>query len=97
MHILDFLRAVSKPAEGGARYGNVHGKRDLVLHLGNTADSLVGVVLEVKKPKNSKERLASDDLNRKALRQLLLYYLENRTNEKADDFRRLIVTTGYEW
>lgn len=87
----------SKPAEGGTRYGNVKDKRDLVLHLGDTADSPVGVVLEVKGPKNPKEMLAPDDLNRKALHQLLLYYLEDRTDDKADDFRRLIVTTGYEW
>jgi adenine-specific DNA-methyltransferase len=96
-HILDFLRHVSKPAEGGARYGNVKDKRDLVLHLGDTADSPVGVVLEVKGPKNPTQMLAPDDLNRKALHQLLLYYLEDRTDDKADDFRRLIVTTGYEW
>ena len=96
-HILDFLRHVSRPAEGGARYGNVKGKRDLVLHLGDTADSPVGVVLEVKGPKNPKEMLAPDDLNRKAFQQLLLYYLEDRTDDRADDFRRLIVTTGYEW
>ncbi len=96
-HILDFLRLVTRPAEGGGRYGNVNGKRDLVLHLGDTADSPVAVVLEVKGPKNPKEMLAPDDLNRKAMQQLLLYYLEDRTDEKADDFRRLIITTGYEW
>ncbi|SHK04294.1 type IIG restriction enzyme/methyltransferase [Hymenobacter psychrotolerans] len=96
-HILDFLRSVSRPPEGGTRYGNVQDKRDLVLHLGDTADSPVGVVLEIKGPRNPKEMLAPDDLNRKALHQLLLYYLEDRTDDKADDFKRLIVTTGYEW
>lgn len=96
-HILNFLLAVTRPPEGGSRYGNVNGKRDLVLHLGDTADTPVAVVLEVKGPKNPKEMLAPNDLNRKAFQQLLLYYLEDRTDEKADDFRRLIVTTGYEW
>ena len=96
-HILNFLLAVTRPSEGGSRYGNVHNKRDLVLHLGETAETPVAVVLEVKGPKNSKEMLAPDDLNRKAMQQLLLYYLEDRTDERADDFRRLIVTTGYEW
>ena len=47
IHILDFLRQVTKPVEGGSRYGNVHNKRDLVLHLGETADTPVAVVLEV--------------------------------------------------
>ena len=96
-HVLNFLLAATRPAEGGSRYGNVNGKRDLVLHLGDTADTPVAVVLEVKGPKNPKEMLAPDDLNRKAMQQLLLYYLEDRTDEKADDFKRLIVTTGYEW
>ena len=96
-HILNFLLAVTPLAEGGSRYGNVHNKRDLVLHLGDTADSPVAVVLEVKGPKNPGEMLAPDDLNRKAMQQLLLYYLEDRTDEQADDFRRLIITTGYEW
>ncbi|WP_019946532.1 type IIG restriction enzyme/methyltransferase [Hymenobacter aerophilus] len=96
-HIVDFLRAVSRPEAGGARYVNVRGRRDLVVHLGDTADSPVGVVLEVKGPRNAQEMLAPDDLNRKAFRQLLLYYLEDRTDDRADDFRRLIITTGYEW
>ena len=50
-HILDFLRAVTRPAESG--YGNVHNKRDLVLPLGDTAYS--PVVLEVKGSKNPAE------------------------------------------
>ncbi len=57
----------------------------------------MAVVLEVKGPRNPGEMLAPDDLNRKAMQQLLLYYLEDRTDERADDFRRLVITTGYEW
>ena len=87
-HILNFLLAVTKPAEGGSRYGNVHDKRDLVLHLGDTADSPVAVVLEVKGPKNPGEMLAPDDLNRKAFQQQLLYYLLmlRRRDEMARGF-----------
>ena len=80
-HILNFLIAVSKPAGAASRYGNVNGKRDLVLHLGDTADTPVAVVLEVKGPKNPGEMLTPEDLNRKAFQQLLLYYLEDRTDE----------------
>ena len=96
-HILNFLIAVSKPAGAASRYGNVNGKRDLVLHLGDTADTPVAVVLEVKGPKNPGEMLTPDDLNSKAFQQLLLYYLEDRSDDRADDFKRLVVTTGYEW
>jgi hypothetical protein len=55
------------------------------------------VVLEVKGPKNPAEMLTPEDLNRKAFQQLLLYYLEDCSDDKADDFKRLVVTTGYEW
>lgn len=95
-HVLNFLLAVTKPTKGGSRYGNVNGKRDLVLHLGDTADTPAAVVLEVKGPKNPKEMLAPDDLNRRVMQQLLPYYQEDRADDKADDFRRRLVTTGYE-
>jgi hypothetical protein len=75
----------------------VNGKRDLALHLGDTAASPVGVIIEVKGPRNPGGMLTPTDLNRKAFQQLLLYYLEDRTDERADDFRRLVVTTGFEW
>ncbi|MDO7875685.1 Eco57I restriction-modification methylase domain-containing protein [Hymenobacter sp. ASUV-10] len=99
-HILDFLRDTTPalgPGAGTERYGNVNGKRDLALHLGDTAQSPVGVIIEVKGPQNSNEMLSPDDLNRKAFQQLLLYYLEDRSDDRADDFRRLVVTTGFEW
>ena len=99
-HILDFLRDTTPalgPGPAAERYGNVNGKRDLALHLGDTAASPVGVIIEVKGPKNPQEMLAPGDLNRKAFQQLLLYYLEDRADDRADDFRRLVVTTGYEW
>ena len=73
-----------------------NGKRDLALHLGDTAASPVGVIIEVKGPKNPAEMLTPTDLNRRAFQKLLLYYLEDRTDERADDFRRLVVTTGFE-
>ena len=82
-HILNFLLAATKPAGAGSRYGNVNGKRDLVLHLGETADTPVAVVLEVKGPKNPAEMLTPEDLNRKAFQQLLLYYLEDRSDERT--------------
>ncbi|MDJ0367752.1 TaqI-like C-terminal specificity domain-containing protein [Hymenobacter sp. H14-R3] len=99
-HILDFLRDTTPalgPGPVAERYGNVNGKRDLALHLGDTAASPVGVILEVKGPKNPQEMLAPGDLNRKAFQQLLFYYLEDRSDDRADDFRRLVVTTGFEW
>lgn len=74
-HILNFLLAVTPLAEGGSRYGNVHNKRDLVLHLGDTADSPVAVVLEMNGPKNPGEMLVPHDLNRKAMQLQLLCYL----------------------
>lgn len=82
-HILAFLRLVSKPAEGGSRYGNVNGKRDLVLHLGDTADTLVAVVLEVKGHKNPKEMLAPDE--QAAIAALVTQILATKAPDPAAD------------
>lgn len=84
IHVLNFLLTVTKSTNGGSHYGNVNGKHDLMLLLGETADTLVAVVLEVKCPKNPGEMLVTNDLNCKAFQQLLLYYLEDRSDEKAD-------------
>ncbi len=75
----------------------MNGKRDPALHPGDKAASPVAAVIEVKGPKNPAEMLTPTDLNRKAFQQQLLYYLEDRTDERADNFRRLVVTTGFEW
>ena len=41
-------------------------KKDLVIHLGKTTDSEVGVILEAKRPSNTSEMLSPENANKKA-------------------------------
>ncbi|HEX8428321.1 DUF7149 domain-containing protein [Hymenobacter sp.] len=82
----------------GGYYLNSHGKRDLVLRTGPNAADPFGVLFELKHRKNAGEMVRPDNLNRKALHELLLYYFQERTSEvQLPELRQLVVTTGYEW
>ncbi len=76
---------------------NTKGRNDLVIHNGKEAKSSVGVILEIKKPTNKTEMLRPDQLNVKALHELLLYYLRERISHKNLELRHFIVTNSYEW
>ena len=76
---------------------NTKGRNDLVIHNDDSAKSPVGVILEVKSPANQHEMLSGDNINVKALQELLLYYLRERITDKNVELRYLIVTNVYEW
>jgi len=83
-------------------YGNNHSintkdRKDLVIHNGATAHSTVGVILEAKSPANKAEMLRPDNINNKALQELVLYYLRERITHKNLEIKHLIVTNIYEW
>ena len=46
------------------------------------------VIIEAKKPSNKSEMLKVDDINRKALHELIFYYLEQSRTTNADKIRR---------
>lgn len=76
---------------------NTKGRSDLVIHSGKTADSPVGVILEVKSPTNRSEMPAVGRLNTKACQELLLYFLRERITGGNLGIKTLIVTNLYEW
>ena len=82
---------------GPGYYLNVRKKRDLVIRTGPREGAPVGAIVEVKRAANPGEMVTPHDLNRKALHELLLYYLEDRRDGHADNLRRLVITNGYEW
>jgi hypothetical protein len=51
----------------------------------------------VKRPKSSTEMMSRENLNKKALQELLLYYMSERLNNQNKKLRHLIVTNMYEW
>ncbi|WP_347159458.1 DUF7149 domain-containing protein [Pontibacter chitinilyticus] len=89
----DFLKCVYYD-----KYGvNTKGKTDLVIHTGATTKSNAGVLLEVKRPTNKADMPTPDNLNYKAVHELLLYYLRERLEHKNHDLRHLVVTSVHEW
>jgi len=74
-----------------------NGKIDCAIHLGSGIDAPVGVICEVKMPSNNSEMVSRDDLNRKAMQELLLYWLRERIGKKNIQLKKLIVTNVYEF
>jgi hypothetical protein len=75
---------------------NTHENQDLVIHLGKTTNEKVGVIIETKRPSNASEMISAANANKKALHELILYYLNER---EAGNFelKHLIVTSINEW
>jgi adenine-specific DNA-methyltransferase len=76
---------------------NTKGRQDLVVHVGKDASDKVGVILEAKKPTNKGDMISSDNPNRKALHELVLYFLRERVDENNFDIKFLVITNINEW
>ncbi len=76
---------------------NTKDKKDLVIHLGKTTDSEVGVIIEAKRPANGSEMISAENPNKKALFELILYYLNERNNAENFKLKQLIITNINEW
>ena len=76
-------------------YINTKERIDLAIYTGKNAKSDVSVIIEAKKPSNKSEFLSDDNLNRKALQELLLYYLRERLDKENNNIKHLIATNGY--
>ena len=79
------------------KYINTNDKIDLVIHNGNSKYSSVGVIIEAKRPTNQNEMPTIDDLNKKALQELVLYFLRERIVKNNLEIKHLIVTNVKEW
>ncbi|MDD3044846.1 MAG: TaqI-like C-terminal specificity domain-containing protein [Candidatus Delongbacteria bacterium] len=76
---------------------NVKNRNDLVIHSDRTSASPVSVIIEAKRPSERYAFPSAANLNVKAIRELVLYYLRERIDCKNSDIRHLIATNGYEW
>jgi hypothetical protein len=76
---------------------NTKGRQDLVIHVGKDASDKVGVILEAKKPTNKGDMISATNPNRKALHELVLYFLRERIDEKNIDVKKLVITNINEW
>ena len=76
---------------------NTKDKKDLVIHLGKTTNSEVGVIIEAKRPNNIAEMVTAGQPNKKALHELILYYLHERIVLGNNQIKQLVITNVYEW
>ena len=70
---------------------------DLAVRLDKTSKSNIDLLIEVKSTTNRNEMISVGNLNRKALQELLLYYLRERISKKNSDIKYLIATNVYEY
>lgn len=76
-------------------YINTKGRNDLVIHNGAKPHSSVGVILETKNPANKGEMVRTTDLNKKALHELVLYYLRERITNNNLEIKYVVATNIY--
>jgi adenine-specific DNA-methyltransferase len=76
---------------------NTKDRKDLVIHLGKTTDTEVGIILEAKRPANISEMISPENANKKALHELILYYLDERTQADNHQLKHLVITNVQEW
>lgn len=81
----------------GRNANNANNPTDLVIFADANAKGSHPVVLfEVKMPGND-EMVRRDDLNRKALHELVLYYIREEEVQHNTDIKHLIITDGLQW
>lgn len=93
-HISDFLKYAFKFP---AYFINTSDRIDLVIHNGKSSTDTVGVIIEAKRPGNQAEMPSQDNLNVKAMQELVLYYLRERIAANNLAVKHLAITNGYEW
>lgn len=76
---------------------NTKDNKDLVIHLGKSTDCEVGVIIEAKRPTNKNEMITVDNPNKKALHELILYYLDERNKVGNNQLKQLVITNVNEW
>lgn len=76
---------------------NTKDKKDLVIHIGKSTDTDVAVIIEAKRPSNKNEMVSADNANKKALHELILYYLTERNVKVNIQLKQLIVTDINQW
>ena len=73
-------------------------KTDFNIFEDNTTSSSAVVLVEMKRPSEKNDMLSKEDLNRKALHELILYYLTELEGPSHNNaIRYLIASNGYDW
>ncbi len=80
-----------------AYFMNTKERKDLVIRNGALPSDTAGVIIETKKFSNKSEMITCENLNAKALQELVWYFLGERISHKNIEIKHLIITNVYEW
>ena len=80
-----------------AYFMNTKERKDLVIRNGALPTDTAGVIIETKKFSNKSEMVSREQLNTKALQELVWYFLGERIIHKNTEIKHLIITNVYEW
>jgi len=76
---------------------NTKGRTDLAIYNGIDNKSTVGVIFETKKPLNKADMITKEDINKKALHEIILYYIQERIEHENNEIKNIIITNLNEW
>lgn len=91
IHLMDFLKKHFSPDHLIEPQGNI----DCVIRTGKK-NTPAGILFEVKRLVNSQEMISKDNINKKALHELVLYYMRER-HDGNTDIKYLIICNEYEF
>ena len=80
-----------------AYFMNTKERKDLVIRNGALPTDTAGVIIETKKFSNKSEMVSREQLNTKALQELVWYFLGERITHKNTEIKHLIIINVYEW
>ncbi|MBS3771069.1 MAG: hypothetical protein KGY70_15870 [Bacteroidales bacterium] len=81
----------------GKHFINTRERTDLVIHSDKKPESAPAVLIETKKPGNQTEMPSTDNLDAKAVHELIRYYLHERIDKENIHIRQLVVTDLNNW
>lgn len=85
----------------GTNYINTRNNIDSAIYRTLEKDSPIQVLIEAKHPTKGRDEFPSEqDLNKKALREAVFYYLQERdkdNNKPNNDLKHIVITNGFEW
>lgn len=89
-HLMDLFKASYSPAHFVEQQGTI----DFVVRTGGTK-SPAAVLVEAKRSANKADMIRADDINRKALHELVLYFMRER-NKGNTDIQHIVICTEHE-
>ncbi|MDZ7757639.1 DUF559 domain-containing protein [Rhodohalobacter sp.] len=96
-HFKNFLTTFFNKVGFEDYFINTSARIDMAIHTGKKGKDPVGVLIEAKRPGNAAEMINKEQINRKAMHEAVLYYLEQRIVQDNSDLKHIIITDMDNW